>query len=277
VFKNDSCPFGLGGYYIMGNGWRWIIPPELSFRATNNLLEHLANIASKKWGLLCGLISKGDCVLTMSDSMVSTSWLRKSNFDEDPGGLEGEDAEVARVNAEVRNEVCREDALTMMENEIGDYAQWFPGKKNVVADALSWDDDRTDSELTSIFTTFCSDQLQSHFKIVQPPNKIVSWLTSVLQKLPVREQLREEHTRTKLGRGTDGANTQKCADSRTISTLTITANDTSGSECLEALPKPCGREDSLVHHMRPWLRQHSKMPSHMWLRPLGTTIGEPQP
>ena len=54
----------------------------------------------------------------MSDSMVSTSWLRKSNFEEDPDNLAEEDTEVARVNAEVRNEVCREDALTMMEKEI---------------------------------------------------------------------------------------------------------------------------------------------------------------
>jgi hypothetical protein len=134
VFKNDACPFGIGGYNIMGNSWRWIIPPELRFRATNNLLEHLTNIASKKWGLLIGRIKKGDCVLTMSDSMVSTSWLRKSNFDEDPDNLAEEDTEVARVNAEVRKEVL------------------------------------------------------SHFKIVQLTNEIVSWLTSVLQKLPVREQ-----------------------------------------------------------------------------------------
>ena len=70
----------------------------------------------------------------MSDSMVSTSWLRKSNFDEDPDNLAEEDTEVARVNAEVRKEVL------------------------------------------------------SHFKIVQLTNEIVSWLTSVLQKLPVREQ-----------------------------------------------------------------------------------------
>jgi hypothetical protein len=27
VLKNDSCPFGLGGFNIVGDGWRWIIPP----------------------------------------------------------------------------------------------------------------------------------------------------------------------------------------------------------------------------------------------------------
>jgi hypothetical protein len=114
----------------------------------------------------------------------------------------------------------------MMENKICDYSQWFPGKKNVVADSLSRDDDRTDEELTFIYKTFCPEQVPSHFKVVPLPNKIISWLTSVLQKLPVREQLREEHTRTKLGCGIDGVSIPKCADSETISTLT-TANDTS--------------------------------------------------
>jgi hypothetical protein len=82
-----------------------------------------------------------------------------------------------------------EDALTMMENEICDYSQWFPGTKNVVADSLSRDDDRTDKELTFIYKTFRPEpeQVPSHFKVVPVPNEIISWLTSVLQKLPVRE------------------------------------------------------------------------------------------
>jgi hypothetical protein len=74
VFKNDSCPFSLGGYNVIGNGWRWSIPLKFRFHVSNNLLEHLSNIASKKWGLLIGQIKRGDCILTMSDSMVSTSW-----------------------------------------------------------------------------------------------------------------------------------------------------------------------------------------------------------
>ena len=82
---------------------------------------------------MTGQIQKGDCVLTMSDSMVSTSWLRKSNFDTNPTNFKGEkETELARINAEVRSNVCREDALTMMQNEICNYTQWFPGEKNVV-------------------------------------------------------------------------------------------------------------------------------------------------
>ena len=82
---------------------------------------------------MTGQIQKGDCVLTMFNSMVSTSWLRKSNFDIDPTNFEGEkETELARINAEVRNDACRDDALTMMQNEICYYTQVFPGEKNVV-------------------------------------------------------------------------------------------------------------------------------------------------
>jgi thioredoxin-related protein len=83
----------------------------------------------------------------MTDSIVSTAWLRKSNFDEDPevdedGNYLGMDP----VQAEVRASIAREHALLMMENEICEYSQWFKGIHNVVADALSRDD-RTDDEL----------------------------------------------------------------------------------------------------------------------------------
>ena len=276
IFRNDSCPFGLGGYDVRAQGWRWIIPAELRFRATNNLLEHLANIVSIKWGLHNGSIKKGDCILSMSDSMVSTSWLKKSNFDEEPDLLEDGSVKMDALQAEIRAEVAREHALTMMENEICEYAQWFPGVHNVVADALSRDDDRDDETLTTLLLSHCPEQVSKHFKIVQLPKEIVSWLTSVLQKLPVREQLREQHTRTKIGRGDASPSTENQLES--TKTLTSTAsNGTRESESLELLHKRCEREGFLAHLMKPWLKQVSEMPSHMWPRPLGTTIGETPP
>jgi hypothetical protein len=43
------------------------------------------------------------------------------------------------------------------------------------------------------------NQLPQHFEIATLLNEITSWLTSLLQKLPVKvkEQLREEHMRAK--------------------------------------------------------------------------------
>jgi hypothetical protein len=42
VYRSDSCPYGLGGYNDLGIAWRWYIPNNLLFRATNNFLEHIA-------------------------------------------------------------------------------------------------------------------------------------------------------------------------------------------------------------------------------------------
>ena len=270
LYRNDSCPFGMGGYGVDGKAWRWIIPKELRFRASNNLLEHLANIVSVKLGLIDGDIKKGDCVLTMSDSMVSTSWLRKSNFDEEP-----EDDELDAVQAEVRASVAREHALTIMENEICEYPHWFEGVKNQVADALSRDDDRTDDELTDILKRHLPSQVPESFRIVQLPKEIISWLTSVLQKLPVKEQLRKEHTRTKIGRGRGGVSLQKNADSSTIFTSTD-SQDLSAQESWEPLHQLCVKDDLQGHLMKPWLNQLLEMPSHMWLRPSGIRTGETQ-
>ncbi|MBM4076045.1 MAG: hypothetical protein FJ267_10410, partial [Planctomycetes bacterium] len=46
IYRSDSCPAGLGGYSHDGFAWRWYLPDELKFRATNNLLKHLAAIVS---------------------------------------------------------------------------------------------------------------------------------------------------------------------------------------------------------------------------------------
>ena len=58
--------------------------------------------------------------------------------------------------------MARGDVQLMMEAGVKNYSQWFAGKFNDVSDALSRDDDRT--------------------------NEISSWLTLLLQKLPVKEQ-----------------------------------------------------------------------------------------
>ena len=46
IYRSDSCPAGLGGYSNRGWAWRWYLPKHLLFRASNNLLEHLAAIIS---------------------------------------------------------------------------------------------------------------------------------------------------------------------------------------------------------------------------------------
>ena len=58
VYRADACPFGLGGYYSLdGRAWRWYIPFELRFRATVNMLEHLAPIIGPWLDILEGRLT----------------------------------------------------------------------------------------------------------------------------------------------------------------------------------------------------------------------------
>eukprot|EP00957_Ditylum_brightwellii_P099701 7595167-Ditylum_brightwellii.AAC.1 len=43
AYRSDSCPHGLGGYSHEGWVWRFYLPRELLFRASSNLLEHMAS------------------------------------------------------------------------------------------------------------------------------------------------------------------------------------------------------------------------------------------
>jgi hypothetical protein len=93
-----------------------------------------------------------------------------------------------------------------LKKGIKTYTQWFKGEENDVADALSRNNDRSDDKLILIIKFFCHLQFPSRFKILQLPREIISFLTVLLRKLLVKEQLREEHTRSKLGCGEDGRN-----------------------------------------------------------------------
>ena len=117
----------------------------------------------------------------MTDSSTSEGWLRKSNFKE---------VRENPIQATIRLEVSRSGAKRIMENKIKNYSQWFRSWINDVSDALSWDDDRKDNELINIFRSFTPSKIPDHFEIVPLPKEISSWLISLLQRLPVKEQLR---------------------------------------------------------------------------------------
>jgi len=206
VYRSNSCPAGLGGYSHEGFVWRFYLPDNLQFRASNNLLEHLAAIITPWIDIIAGQLTKGDCTLSMTDSTTSEGWLRKSNFIKD-----GEDP----IQATIRIEVACLHATHYLSNEIREYSQWFRGANNNVADALSRDNDRTEDELNQTLRSHCSSQLPKNFEIVPLPNEIVSWLTSLLLRLPAKQQLVETHSTTKLRLGTTTQSTANPSDSET--------------------------------------------------------------
>ena len=260
VYRSDSCPAGLGGYSDSGFAWRYYLPPHLQFRATNNLLEHLAAIITPWIDIIKGRLQPGDCALSMTDSTTSEGWLRKTNFSE-----LGDNP----IQATVRLEAARMHAMHYMTLGIREYSQWFEGEANVVADALSRDNDRSDEVLTHIFRTHCPSQIPEHFEIQPLPNKIISWLTALLLKLPVNPQYNEKHTRTKLGRGTGGQPTADGLDSETHSSTTSTEPQKSSSSV--PLPWLCAKRDFQDRLMKDWLTAQSQVPSHMYVRPSGST------
>ncbi len=133
----------------------------------------------------------------MTNSTTAGGWLKKSNFSK-----LGKSPE----QASARIEAARMHTSLFPKKGIKTYSQWFKGEENNVANALSHDNNRSNNKLTLIIKSFCPLQVPSCFKILQLPKEIISFLTALLHKLPVKEQLREEHTRSKLGCGGDGRN-----------------------------------------------------------------------
>jgi hypothetical protein len=192
----------------------------------------------------------------------------KSNWNDDPELTDSETADP--IQEEIRLEVSRHHARMMLENEICEYSQWMPGDENNVADSLSRDDNVPDKLLAHLLRKNYPEQVPADLTIVQLPSEIVSWLTSLLQRLPVRTQSLEKHMRTKIGLGVAGADTSTLLESsKTISSTSSTTLNGSGSS--EPSPQPSGMDDFLGHLMKPWLTAQSKIPSHLWCRPSETT------
>ena len=194
VYRSDSCPAGMGGYSSDGFPWRWYIPEHLKFRASNNLLEHLASIVSPWIDMCLGRLQKGDCFLSMTESTTAEGWSKKSNFSE--LGKEP-------IQAEVRNEVCREYAKRKFEFKVKDYTlpPVVPRCARRSCRCSVQEYDRSDEELTKIMNFFCTSQIPSHFKIVSLPAEISSYLVSMPQKLPVNAQSQENTRGPRYGMG----------------------------------------------------------------------------
>jgi hypothetical protein len=70
-----------------------------------------------------------------------------------------------------------------MDGKVKGWSQWFPRKKNIVADALSWNWHRSEDELTKILCFHFPEQMPAHFEILLLPSSISSWLIFTLQRL----------------------------------------------------------------------------------------------
>jgi hypothetical protein len=172
IYYSDSCPAGLGGYSNQGHAWRFKMPDDLQFRASNNLLKFLAAIITPWIDIIGRRLSPGDCALFMTDSTTAEGWMEKSNFVEPNNNP---------IQATARVDVARKYASIFMNANVKGYSQWFAGKLNNVADALSRDWHRNKKELTFILRSHFPEQMPENFRIPPLPGEINSWLTSVLR------------------------------------------------------------------------------------------------
>jgi hypothetical protein len=166
----------------LGFVWHYSIPQSLQSWASNNLLKFLSAIITPWIDILANRLQSGNCTLLMTDSSTAEGWMHKKNF---------RASDKDQIQMDVRVKAAQKFALDFTNHGIKSYSQWFPGKENIVVDALSCDNDRTDSKLTSILYCFAPHQMPNLFRIVPLPNKIVSWLILLLSKLPIKEQYRE--------------------------------------------------------------------------------------
>ncbi len=260
VYHGDLCPAGLGGYSHEGFAWRYYLPPHSLGLASNNLLEHMASVISPWINIIAGCLKEGDCSLSMTDSTTSEGWTQKTNFKEDEHGIQ----------ATIRIEVACSHASCFMTHRICEYSQLFPGIKNQVVDALLRDMDRTDEELTQILFTHVPSQVPNSFKIVPLPNKIESWMTSLLQQLPENLRFKEVQTMTTLGCGKDGCPTATPQDSQVMSSSLISPNSKEPT-FVAVLPWLSVMEDFCNQVMLPSLVAQSSVPSITWQQLLGVT------
>jgi hypothetical protein len=199
--------------------------------------------------MLAGHLNRGDCALSMMDSSTSVGWLRKINFRE----FIGENADP--VQSRVRINIARHHATLFLETGIKEYSQWFPGQENNVA---LRDFDCSDDELKKNLCESCPSQLPQRFQIVPLPNKISSWLTSL------------------LGCGTNSPSTlENLASTKTSSSTP--SQDPNKTRSLAPLPWLSGKDGFLQQLMTPWLWEQSKIPSWIYLQPSGKTANQTQP
>jgi hypothetical protein len=196
----------------------------------------------------------------MTDSTTSAGWLKRTNFSEEA---------IDPIKATIRLKIARKHASLFIHHNIKEYPQWFPGKKNNVADALSQDFDLSDAELTKALCLHCTSQLPPHFQVVPLPSKIESWLTSLLLQLPMKEQLKEQHMKTKLDPTDDGSNTstQSASPTTLFSTDSTDASVTSSFAPLQQLSE---KEDFQAMLSKPWLLEQSEIPFQVYARPSGS-------
>ena len=260
AFFSDACPAGMGGYNDHGKAWRWAIPSHLQRRANINMLEHVASVIGPWIDILSDDLPPHSCSISMTNNTTSAGWLRKSNFAET-----GENA----PHLLAKLQVARSHANRFIDHDIKEYSQWFPGKANLIADALSRDFHLSNTQLTTLVRFSLPHQNRQLFYIAPLPQKIVCWLCAWLQQLPANHLSPEAHQPSSLRPGIDGNNFFNPLIFPTTHTYNPSVAMTESSSYPHS-HTPYAQPSSLSQIFIDWVKTQCAIPSTMWLRPSGT-------
>jgi hypothetical protein len=184
---SDSCPFGIGGYTMIGHAWRIRVPQECPFfgdDSVNNVLEFLGMAISV---LLLLQEAKEDdesfpCLLVLGDNTSAIAWLFKS----------GRVPRSSRYYPAVKA-IARHVAIAVTRSQAQLCSQHLAGVSNKISDLLSYEgtcrakvepltsDCPPNNVLTSRIHKFHSQIIPLGFEIHQLPREIESFAVSAMQ------------------------------------------------------------------------------------------------
>lgn len=169
IVITDACPAGLGGFSVT-SGKAWRIPLPENHTTVNNSLEFLASAVGILIEHRNQHIPHLGNVLALTDNSSCVSWLHKSNFD--------------WTNQATNAEISTYLATYCINNAFTIHSQHIKGNDNKLADALSRQNDLTDTELTSFAYSHFPTQTPKNLRICPTPPDILSWVYSTVALSP---------------------------------------------------------------------------------------------
>jgi len=254
IYRSDASEFGLGGYNVcLGAAWRFELPTNCRLQTSLNALEFIACAITIWIDSLKGHIADEYCLLSQANSSSASGWLRKLNFSE-------------KEDKMVHLSTARQLAKLVMSTKSCLHSQWFAGNNNCITDSLSHDFHIPDTHLSTLLHSTFSSQAPYGLKMFPLPNKIASWLTSLLVSQPQKEQWSKEQNKSKfmLGIGTNPVY------SPLVSTKTSTLMDSTKDNASEYLVPShilSERVDSILQLPEFSNLNHSVPPWIVWHRP----------
>lgn len=266
LYRADACPWSIGGHNHEGRAWRFEIPIQYLFRATLNMLEHLASVIGPWIDIIENKMPELSCTLSLTDSTTSCGWMKRSNFIE-----KGE----TKLLTAGKREVSRGHASRYLKYNLKDYTQWLPGEDNGVSDSLSRDTHLDPKTHAALLKQFFPQETPPDLEIKPLPKEIESWICAWLQKLPEGTPSQEIRQRSSIVRGQDGKDFLSQLESSTTHTSKISLK-AQEQESSQSLHNQSVMQSTVQAMIGPWHQRLADQPWTMWHRPLGICNSQTQ-